>query len=564
MNELDDTSSLNHPRSGKVNWAAFLPLAALALSVSAGLAFGMNFLFEHGLYYIPVVALFAGLISAGMVLLAVHKGRCRIAVIGLLLGLLAGIGTLAGYYYVGMVSTFGAEMASRPDLLPEYITLRMKTDMRDDDRQGFRRGANPGAPQLDVVQFGDRLLVMPRRDVADMVFNWILLGFDACLIVLLPTIAGFAGARRGFCENCQRWQSKEQALFPYGHGDFIAEMITSGNLSALQNLETFAIPQKKGANTSLVVEYCRPDEGQAATCPAYVTVKEGRIGRPLSRFPIGRDQIAQLVSRLPGLSVLLDEGQAATVPATAETSDAARPTAIAEISPIQDPYRGNILSKRVLIVCSALTMAILLLFLGSMFMALGGLYLCTDQAKKEGWPVLLTDNAPLLVALGAVLFPPVTYIGLRSPNFFAEWYLKKRAKSEIRSRPNGTVDPDDPDATFVQIVPRCNWGRVMLETATDVGFLKMDEDRREVLFEGDKERYRIPGPAIISCGVEPIVYGEGTAGRMIQYTAVLRAQVATGVWENPIGQRGDFGTLGANKRLRLAEELRDKMLSIRG
>jgi hypothetical protein len=104
----------------------------------------------------------------------------------------------------------------------------------------------------------------------------------------------------------------------------------------------------------------------------------------------------------------------------------------------------------------------------------------------------------------------------------------------------------------------------MLETATDVGFLKIDENRREILFEGDKERYRIPGPAMISCGVEPIVYGEGTSGRIIQYTTVLRAHVATGVWENPIGQRGDFGTLGAEKRHRLAEELRDKMLSIQG
>jgi hypothetical protein len=370
MNELDDTPSVNQVRSGKVNWAAFLPLAALALSVSAALAFGMNFLFEHGLYYIPLVAMFAGLIGGGMVVLAIHKGHCRSALVGLTLGLLAGVETLAGYYYVGMVSAFGPEMASRLDLLPEYITLRMKTDMRDDDRQGFRRGANPGALQVDVVRFGDRFLVVPRRDVADLVFNWFLLGFDACIIVLLPTIAGFVGARRGFCENCHRWQSKEQAIFPYGHGDYIAEMITSGNLSGLQNLETFAIPQKKGSYTYMAVEYCRPDEGPVPTCPAYVSVKEGRISGRLSRFPIGRDQIAQLISRMPGLSVILDKSvaQAATVPAAAQTSDAARPTAIAEISPIEDPYRGKILSKRVLILCSALTMAILPLFFGSMFM----------------------------------------------------------------------------------------------------------------------------------------------------------------------------------------------------
>ena len=209
-------------------------------------------------------------------------------------------------------------------------------------------------------------------------------------------------------------------------------------------------------------------------------------------------------------------------------------------------------------------MMILPLFFGPILITLGGIYLCTDEAKNDGWQGLLTDSAPLIVALGALFLPVGVYIGLRRPNLFGEWYLRRHAKNEIRSRPNWIVDPDDPEAIFVQIVPRCNWGRVMLETATDVGFLKVDENRREILFEGDKERYCIPGQAIISCNVEQIIYGEGTAGRMTQYTTVLSAHCNTGIWENPIGQRGDFGMLGASNRLRLAEELCAKILSIRG
>jgi hypothetical protein len=197
-------------------------------------------------------------------------------------------------------------------------------------------------------------------------------------------------------------------------------------------------------------------------------------------------------------------------------------------------------------------------------MILAGIYLCTDEAKNDGWSTLLMDCAPVIIAVGALSFPFSIYLGLRNPNLFGEWFFKRLAKREIRSRPNWIVDPDDPEARFVQIVPRCNWGRMMLETATDVGFLKIDKERREILFEGDKERYRIPGSAIIACDVEPIDYGQGTSGGITQYTTVVHAYCKSGMWENPIGQRGDFGILGAGKRLRLAEEMRAEMLSIQG
>jgi len=73
----------------------------------------------------------------------------------------------------------------------------------------------------------------------------------------------------------------------------------------------------------------------------------------------------------------------------------------------------------------------------------------------------------------------------------------------------------------------------------------------------------------MSCDVEPIVYGkeipvEIGGVRMKQYTTVLHALRAAGIWENPIGQRGDFGTSGSGKRLRLAVELHAKILTIQG
>jgi hypothetical protein len=580
MNLPDQTPSVDYRSSGKVNWAAFLPWAALALLVSAGLAFGMNFLFEHGQYYIGFVPILAAMICAGMVLLAVHKGHCRSAFIGLTLGLIAGAESLAGFYYAGMISNFGPEMASRLDLLPRYIALRKQTDISDDDGQEVGRGGNPVPVQMEFVRFGDRILALPKRETHKLIGNWILFGLDACILVLLPAGAGLIRARRGYCENCRRWLTMAQAVFPYGSGKDIAEMVTTGNLSALQNLATIAMPQK-GAYTSLAVEYCVSDEGQTPTCPAYVSVKDVRIGggigqinqveaapgwKRLRRRLISKEEIAQLIGKLPTLSALMDKSAEPAVRAAGvnQAKHAGSPGPIGQVSKIEDPFVGKILSKRVLIIGNVFAMMILPLFFGPVLLTLAGIYLCTDEAKNDGWQGLLTDSAPLIVAVGTLLLPVGLYLGLRCPNLFGEWFLRRHAKNEIRSRPNWIVDPDDPEAIFVQIVPRCNWGRVMLETATDVGFLKVDENRREILFEGDKERYCIPGQAIISCNVEQILYGEGTAGRMTQYTTVLCAHYNTGIWENPIGQRGDFGMLGASKRLRLAEEMRDKMLSIRG
>jgi hypothetical protein len=579
MNSQNEITFVEHRGSGKVNWPAFLPWAGLTLLVCAGMAYGMDLLFQHGYYYFPIVAIFAALVCAGTVISAIHKGHCRNSVIGMLFGLTAALVAYLGYYYAGMISNIGPDMATRPDLLPKYIVLRKNSEVTGDFRRAGKGGIAPQAP-VEIVQFGNRIVIAQRLGLGDVIPNWIFFALEFALIAFLAAGAGFVRARRTYCEGCCCWLTMNQAVFPFGSGQDVAESVTSGDLKSLRSLQTIPMPHQ-GSYTSLAVEYCPPDEGQPSTCPAYVSVKDvrrgGGIGQinqfeaafgttRLRRYLIGKEQIVELIPLVPSLAKLVDSSTAravtereAAVPRLAETRGA-----FAEISPVDEPFAGKIMSKKTLLIGNALGILILPLFLGAGVMMLGGFYLCTNEAKDDGWPAALTDNGPLIAGLGIPLFILSTYIGLRCPTLFGEWYLRRHAKNEIRSRPDWIVDPDDPEAHFVQIVPRCNWGRIMLETATDHGFLKIDENRREILFEGDKERYRIPGRAVISCDVEQIVYGEGTAGRMIQYTTVLRAHTATGIWENPIGQRGDFGTLGAKKRLRLARELRDKMLSVQG
>src|SRR5206468_8997785 len=105
--------------------------------------------------------------------------------------------------------------------------------------------------------------------------------------------------------------------------------------------------------------------------------------------------------------------------------------------------------------------------------------------------------------------------------------------------------PDDPDAVFVEIVPRENWYRLMLETATDVGFLKIDTQSNQLLFEGDKQRYIIPADSVLSATVERF---SPAGGNILYWITVLKATVNGLVWEAPIAIRSIKAFPGRNHR----------------
>jgi hypothetical protein len=96
---------------------------------------------------------------------------------------------------------------------------------------------------------------------------------------------------------------------------------------------------------------------------------------------------------------------------------------------------------------------------------------------------------------------------------------------------------------------------MMLETASDAGFLKVDAQRREILFEGDKERFRIPAEAITHCALEFYIEGQGTHAATKIYYVVLRANRPNEFWEVPLRERRGTGKFGAGKRKKSAERL---------
>jgi hypothetical protein len=228
-------------------------------------------------------------------------------------------------------------------------------------------------------------------------------------------------------------------------------------------------------------------------------------------------------------------------------------------------FAGRVLTRRTALICAAFVFAALLgIFAGIGLAAWGGTMAFPDKKSQHVPSSQEKVLGTTVLAVGGLVFFGVGATFFIDPSWLSNRYLRGVVRREFPRRGTHVVDPNDPEALFVEIVPKLNWGKVKLETASDVGFLRMDKERREILFEGDKEYWRIPASAVTSCEVEVFVEGQGSHAATKLYYTVLRAQHPDGFWEAPIRKRGNTGIFASGKRRRRAEELRRKILELRG
>ena len=76
-------------------------------------------------------------------------------------------------------------------------------------------------------------------------------------------------------------------------------------------------------------------------------------------------------------------------------------------------------------------------------------------------------------------------------------FMLRQTRQAIECRADPAVDLQNPDLYFVDIVPRINWGKRLKEKASDIGLLELNWARRQLIFEGDRERYWIPAESIL-------------------------------------------------------------------
>jgi hypothetical protein len=168
----------------------------------------------------------------------------------------------------------------------------------------------------------------------------------------------------------------------------------------------------------------------------------------------------------------------------------------------------------------------------------------------------------MLVSVGGLWLLLTIVVTFIDSSFVGNRYLRKVVRREFERRTSLLVDLNDPEALFVEYVPKMNWGKLMLDNASDVGLLAVDQQKREIRFEGDKERWRIPASAITYCQLEVFVQQQGHARTKIYY-AVLRANHRGGFWEVPIRPRGKTGPF-SGKRKKATQQLVEAIQKIQG
>ena len=142
-------------------------------------------------------------------------------------------------------------------------------------------------------------------------------------------------------------------------------------------------------------------------------------------------------------------------------------------------------------------------------------------------------------------------------------FMSRQTWQAIECRADPAIDLHNPDLYFVDIVPRINWGKKMMETASDIGFLELNRARRELIFEGDDERYWIPVESILEIKHEfwaEVPPHKPHSTPTLHHLVVVRATTADGPWETWFQRRHNkFQMRTAKRRLADALELENKI-----
>jgi hypothetical protein len=132
-------------------------------------------------------------------------------------------------------------------------------------------------------------------------------------------------------------------------------------------------------------------------------------------------------------------------------------------------------------------------------------------------------------------------------------------RERIDRRPDAVVQADDPEAFYVQIIPRENWTISMGENASDMGLLRIDPARGELRYEGDLERWVVPAESIVSFRLHSFTPPNALPAMSEFWVVDLLVELEDDrdPWETPLAcQPVHFEAWSPAKRKRGAELLR--------
>jgi hypothetical protein len=168
--------------------------------------------------------------------------------------------------------------------------------------------------------------------------------------------------------------------------------------------------------------------------------------------------------------------------------------AVAEVTPVPEPFRQRVRGPNYKLIVNLIELHPLICFFGGGALAGLGVW----QIVEKNWLI-----GCLLLVAGLPIACWGIYVALCCSTVTANRWIERRLRYEISQRADSLVEARDPESMYVSLIPREHFSQVRWTYASDLLLLKIDAARRQVLLEGDSDRYRIPADAIARCDVRP-------------------------------------------------------------
>jgi hypothetical protein len=357
----------------------------------------------------------------------------------------------------------------------------------------------------------------------------------------------------------------------------LCRVLEHDEIGRLAAVPTYAPGGKNKKATVVIFERCETNGGES--CPAYLGVKDivsARQGSTAFDDSAGKVRVARLeltenerralAPIFPQAGDKPVQAPAAAMAAGSPAPDASPATPLIEVQAIAEYEAHKVLNKKSVVIGNVLVLSQLFIFWGALAGVAAGIYYSRVADPEHRSLVTSTQSMEWLIlsAISFVVLVISGYLGLANSGAVGNRYYRMLSRNSIAQRRNKWVDPERPGdlpTCFVQVVPRTNWRRLMVETATDTGFLQIDPRKRELRFEGDVERYRIPISAISSCELER--YSGTPNNRRLNYcVVVIQGKTVKGFWEAPISLRPTKWFVPADYRGKTSAEIQGKILEL--
>lgn len=525
-----DVSNASSPqtyrRSGRIDFVRSLPWGLVLVGAIIGVSVIMTVLFEVGWYLIVFVPLFAAMAVAGAIVLLVDRGHWRNPWLAALTGFLAGATAYVAYFYIDMIWQVGdVSAAVRPDVFIDFLQFRMASDLPE--TFGFGYGPPSSGPREPTG-------VQP-------IFNWVLFWIELAFLALIPATTAWMRSNRAYCERCRQWMHQSTVGFHESAASAIQSLVESGDFRRIGAMPQAALVQGQPA-TLVMVSHCDIGKENVGDCPVYLSVKRARDGgappgnaarttkgSAIRERRLSRTEVAELYSLFPGLKPFADKSlyseisksheETRQVIASERKSEMGDDRIVVSEFPEETILTGaNNLKAQLLI-------AVPLLYI---FVGLGMLWLGLLLVEPYGeldvgsniWPGCPLPIAILAIVMGVAASCHSLYYAVVRMTTLRDRFYRRKAAEVVERRSRAIVEPGSEGASFVEVIPREHWGKLMLESATDFGFFRLDASRHVLLFEGDHRRIVIPLGAL---RLLDFVSSAGPDGKTAGYLVLIEA-----------------------------------------